>query len=239
MVDSIVKKLNDLNKNKDIKFHYYDFKSDCQLFCIHIAINAYLKSESEATSFSKYISNIFGSFENTYYDYKTANFIGHLNKYEIGWTSPNNNINVITDDKAVMRRHLLEFIIDGILHQTIIDSIPMVLCRYRTFFKIFSVTKEGDFDFTKYIVNENRIDILWVHSNDNEDNYYLLSERKLDNFDVIYNNVKNMWLEYCEISPIVYLLKMLEIGQENMLPVIVDNYTRLLEPYDDGKFFIF
>jgi hypothetical protein len=235
MADIIVKKLNDQNTNEYVQYHYYDLKSDYQLFFIHVGMNAYLK-KTVPISFSDHISTILNSFETCIeYDYKTATCVRNLKKVEVGWGLPTNgDINISVDEKSVMRRHLLEYLIDGILHPTIIDCISMVLCSK---VKIIPITKDGDFERMTYILNQNRIDILWLtHGNTHktENKYYLLSDRKLDDFDLIYNEVKNMWLEYCNKTPCAYLLEMLENGNKKLDEKTADNYKRLLQPYHEG-----
>ena len=143
MVDKLV------NSFSNGMFISYDLSTNCNIFSLHVALNAYY----EEVTFSQYISMILDSFENFQGDYNEKDFVCRLNKVEKAYEikdETDRKCVYFFDDLKVIRRHVLEYIIDGILHEEIHNSlISRVVSHLNTNLFYIRIMTDSDFNVLK------------------------------------------------------------------------------------------
>ena len=235
MAENLLKDLNDIGAPD---YHLYDLNTDCRLFSVHVALSAYFKQQKKDhyISFASFISNVLSACETTESNEK---YIKHLNKCERS-KKPFNILNepcLGFEPNAARRRHLLEYIIDGVLHETIhVNLLKTIAKKYEADFEMLSVERDDREYYAKKLFKyfndgyEKRLCLVWMQG---QDLYYLISKRKVVNFNKILKNTKKMWDEYCKNEPIEYISSIVKFFPE------ITDYDDILKNYSNGIGIVF
>jgi hypothetical protein len=222
MIDKLVNSFN------DGEYYYSDLSTDCKIFSLHVALNALHK-----INFDDYITLILKSFLKYDEDYNSRDYTCCLKKVEKAYEvkDEENRRCVYNFNKtSIIRRHLLEYIIDGILHEKIHKYLINYVLRYfKTSIAYLQLQNENDFSRLKQSLKKKNIDadnfvlLLWIPK---ENKFSLLSNFPVENN--LLDNVKNMWGDYCEQNRVDYITNVLK--RENK----ISSYMPYLQHYNDG-----